>query len=187
LSPPLTGLHDSVLARLAATGGQAAFGELVRRHGSAVRVLLRRMGAEPATADDMAQEAFIVAFERIGDFRGDGAFAGWVKRIAARLYTRRVHRRVRLETPLDEHEGSATGGEAEAALRLDLDAALATLSPIERLCVSLCHGAGFTHGEAAEALNAPLGTVKSHVRRGLNKLRRRLGADTDAAGRTIDD
>jgi RNA polymerase sigma-70 factor (ECF subfamily) len=64
---------------------------------------------------------------------------------------------------------------ADAADRLiDLDDGLKAVSPVERLCVSLCFGAGLSHGEAAEALNLPLGTVKSHVKRGLEKLRTRL-------------
>ena len=82
-------LHDVELAALAAAGGRREFGELVRRHGSAVRALLRRMGADPATADDVAQDAFIQAFEKCAEFRGEGAFGAWVKRIAARLYLKR--------------------------------------------------------------------------------------------------
>jgi RNA polymerase sigma-70 factor (ECF subfamily) len=174
LSAPPFALGDLELARLAAVGERGAFGELVRRHGSGVRGLLRRMGADPATADDLAQDAFLAAFDRIGDFRGEGGFAGWINRIAARLYIRRVRSRLRLETGLDAAPEQAVGGEGEAALRLDLDGALKTLSPAERLCVSLCHGAGFSHQEAAKALNTPLGTVKSHVKRGLDKLRRAL-------------
>jgi RNA polymerase sigma-70 factor (ECF subfamily) len=75
-------LHDVELCRFAVSGEGRAFGELVRRHGSGVRTLLRRMGAQPAEADDVAQDAFLTAFERIAEFRGEGAFAGWVKRIA---------------------------------------------------------------------------------------------------------
>ncbi|MGE5502500.1 MAG: RNA polymerase sigma factor, partial [Ignavibacteriales bacterium] len=67
-----------------------------------------------------------------------------------------------------------TGGEAMSVSRIDLDEALKSLSPAERMCVSLCYGAGMSHAEAADALNAPLGTVKSHVKRGLDKLRLRL-------------
>src|ERR1700709_2214297 len=85
-------LHDVELCTHAATGERRAFSELVRRHGSAVRGLLRRMGAQAAEADDVAQDAFLTAFERIGAFRGEGAFAGWVKRIAARAYLRRLQR-----------------------------------------------------------------------------------------------
>ena len=62
-------LHDVELAALAAAGDRPAFGELVRRHGAAVRGLLRRMGAEPSLADDIAQDAFLAAFERIVEFR----------------------------------------------------------------------------------------------------------------------
>ena len=67
-------------------------------------------------------------------------------------------------------------------LPTDLEEALKVLSPAERLCVSMCYGAGLSHGEAADALNLPLGTVKSHVKRGLDKLRARLAPPGDARG-----
>ena len=174
---PVAAQDELSLVALAATGNRPAFGELVRRHASGVRAVLCRMGAEPATADDVAQDAFMVAFERIAGFRGDGSFAGWVKRIAARLYLRRIKGKVRLEAPLDDQPEQAGPGEGWTVSRLDLEAALESLSPSERLCVSLCHGAGLTHAEIAEQLKAPLGTVKSHVKRGLDRLRMRLGPD----------
>ena len=64
--------------------------------------------------------------------------------------------------------------------RIDLDEALKSLGAAERICVSMCYGAGLSHAEAADALNLPLGTVKSHVKRGLEKLRARL-APADGA------
>ena len=111
-------LHDVELAGLSAAGDRRAFGELVRRHGSAVRGLLRRMGADPATADDVAQDAFLAAFESIAEFRGEGAFAGWVKKIAARLYLRRWRkagearplRRARRRSRRRRTKRPATGG-----------------------------------------------------------------------------
>lgn len=170
----LGSLHDLELTALSAAGDRSAFGELARRHGSAVRALLRRMGAEPALADDLAQDAFLAAFEAIGEFRGEGAFVGWVKRIAARLYLKRWKKRAELDPVEDQEQGGSSDGEGAAASRLDLDGALASLSEAERLCVSLCYGAGLSHAEAATALKAPLGTVKSHVKRGLDKLKLRL-------------
>jgi RNA polymerase sigma-70 factor (ECF subfamily) len=171
----LAGLHDVELARMAAAGGRAAYGELVKRHGSSVRALLRRMGADPSVADDLAQDAFLAGFESIAEFRGEGTFAGWIKRTAARLYIRRFRRKAlvdfRAETPEPE---PGFEGEGSAAARIDLDEALKSLPPAERMCVSLCYGAGLSHGEAAELLNAPLGTVKSHVKRGLDRLKARL-------------
>ena len=172
----LASSHDLDLVALAVAGGRQPFGELVRRHASAVRGLLRRMGADTTLADDLAQDAFLAAFEQIADFRGDGAFQAWVKRIAARLYVKRWRRDALLDLVAEPPEmaGAPTVGEAGAADRLDLDDALRTLSPAERVCVSLCYGAGLSHAEAALALNTPLGTVKSHVKRGLDKLRARM-------------
>ena len=168
-------LHDVELCSYAATGERRAFGELVRRHGSAVRGVLRRMGAQSAEADDVAQDAFLAAFERIAEFRGEGTFAAWVKKIAARLYLRRLQRDRKLgamTAEAVEDEPAAKRGAADAAI--DLEGALMALSAVERLCVTMCFGAGLSHSEAAEALNLPLGTVKSHVKRGLDKLRGRL-------------
>jgi RNA polymerase sigma factor (sigma-70 family) len=168
-------LHDVELAAHAATGERRAFGELVRRHGSSVRALIRRMGAAASEADDVAQDAFLAAFERIAEFRGEGTFAAWVKRIAARLYLRRLQREKRLAGLAAEAEDITTDATApDAARRIDLDEGLKSLGMAERLCVTMCYGAGLSHGDAAEALNLPLGTVKSHVKRGLEKLRARL-------------
>src|SRR5689334_10705491 len=172
----LASLHDVELCSFAAAGERRAFGELVRRHGSGVRHLLRRMGAQPAEADDVAQDAFLTAFERIPEFRGEGTFAGWVKRIAARHYLRRLQKERKLGSFAgdggEDDTAAVERGDADAAI--DLDEGLKSLSPAERLCVSMCFGAGLSHAEAAEALNLPLGTVKSHVKRGLEKLRARL-------------
>jgi RNA polymerase sigma factor (sigma-70 family) len=178
----LASRHDVELCAYAAAGERRAFGELVRRHGSAVRGLLRRMGAQAAEADDTAQDAFLAAFERIAEFRGEGTFAGWVKKIAARLYLRRIQRDKRVTAIAAEGAQEPHVSPRDADHRLDLDEALKGLSPAERLCVSMCYGAGLSHGEAAEALKLPLGTVKSHVKRGLEKLRARLAPAPGANG-----
>ena len=176
----IAGLHDIELAALAATGDRPAFGELARRHGSAVRGLLRRMGAEASLADDLAQDAFLAAFERIGEFRGEGTFSAWVRKIAARLYVRRWRKEGRLQA-LEENDEAVSEGESSQASRIDLDGALKTLNPTEQMCISLCYGAGLSHVQAAQALNAPLGTVKSHVKRGLDKRRVRRAQPPDAS------
>lgn len=182
---PPTG-HDVELAALAAAGDRQAYGELVRRHGSAVRGLLRRLGADSASADDLAQDAFMTGFEQVSEYRGEGSFGAWIKKIAARLYLKKVKREARLifsdnVEPLEEVTvRDATG---DAASRIDLDEALKALSRGERLCVSLCYGADWSHAEASEALNIPIGTVKSHVKRGLDKLRAKLARPEEGARR----
>jgi RNA polymerase sigma-70 factor (ECF subfamily) len=180
----LAAAHDLELVALAAAGGRNAFGELVRRHGSAVRGLLRRMGADAATADDVAQDAFLTAFEQIAEFRGEGAFRGWVSRIAARAYVRGWRKAAKADLLAEAAEQDADPPPAaDADARIDLDEALKTLPPAERICVSLCYGAGLSHAEAAAALKAPLGTVKSHVKRGLDRLRSYLAPDDDGGQR----
>jgi RNA polymerase sigma factor (sigma-70 family) len=164
MTQALVDRHDVELAALAAAGGRREFGELVRRHGSAVRALLRRMGAQPSLADDIAQDAFIQAFQRCSEFRGEGT-------IAARLYIKRVAKEARYVAEIETEDAAPV---TDHAGLVDLDEALKALSEPERLCVSLCHGAGMAHPEIASALNLPLGTVKSHVKRGLDKLRARL-------------
>ena len=174
-------LGDEQLARLAVGGDRAAFSELMRRHASGVRVLLRRMGAPPTVADDLAQDACLRAFERIGSFRLEGSFAGWLNRIAARMYIRRwrVESRFTLDSDSVEELDLQDARAVNAVNALDLDRALPLLSAAERVCVTLCIGVGLTHPEAAEELQIPLGTVKSHVHRGLVKLRAHFACGTE--------
>jgi len=169
----LSQASDQELAALAARDDRAAFDILVRRHAGVVRALLRRMGAQPALADDIAQDAFVAAFQSIGGYRATGSFPAWIKQIAARLYVRRWRAEARY---VDFESEPEPREEPSSDVRLDLDAALASLSAAERLCVSMCSGAGFSHSEAGALLKMPAGTVKSHVKRGLDKLRRRLEA-----------
>jgi len=172
-SSHLERVSDPVLASRAAAGDTDSFGLLVRRNLAALRSFLRRLGATPDLADDIAQDTLVAAFERIADYRGEGAFGAWVRRIAARRYLRDLRARGPLLPLEDAPEASSPG--PDAGQTLDLDAALARLPAAQRLCVSLQHGAGYTALEISAALNLPEGTVKSHIARGLARLRQDLG------------
>ena len=173
------GRPDAELVAWTVAGDRAAFGELVRRHSPAVRALLRRMGADPALADDVAQDAFVLGFQKIAGLHDGAAFLAWIKQTAARLYVRRWRKERRYDLVAEPPEPEPDGAthHAPVAARIDLEQAMKALTPAQRLCVSLCYGAEMSHAEIAEALNAPLGTVKSHVKRGLDKLRAEMGAD----------
>lgn len=168
-------LPDDQLVGLAAGGDRAAYGELARRHARFVRDLLRRMGADAALADDLTQDAFIDAMRSLPGYRLEAPFTAWIRTVAARIYLKRKRRDARLVV-MAEPVGAETPdeGRIDDGARMDLNAALQTLSAAERTCVTLCHGAGLTGQEIADALELPLGTVKSHVTRGLEKLRWRL-------------
>lgn len=177
-------LSDLELARLSGRGDREASSELVRRAAGVVGALLRRMGAGEALADDITQDAMLTALGAVDGYRGEAAFATWTMKIAARLYLKRRRREARYELMEEPVDSQAPGlsPEAATATRMDLGRALAKLSPPERLCVSLCHGAGLTQEEIAQSLTIPLGTVKSHVTRGLKKLRILMIAEPALSG-----
>ena len=177
-------LSDLDLTAAASAGDHGAFGLLARKATPVVRDLLRRMGAPWGTAEDITHDALIAAWRAIGSYRGEAAFTSWCMKIAARLYLKRRKRDARLiltAEPLDPADPAPSTERATQA-NLDLDRALARLSAPERLCVTLCHGAGLTGEEIAARLGLPLGTVKSHVTRGLQKLRRLMTSGEDRHG-----
>ena len=121
---------------------QAAFGELVKRRQGWARALLRRMCQSHAEADDLAQEAFIKAWDRIRDLETPAAFPGWFRRIAvttflmAKRRQKAVFEEITDASPLASEESTP---EAAAGAKLDLEKALARLSDAERLCVTQTH------------------------------------------------
>lgn len=177
-------LGDDELAILAATGGDAAaFGELVRRHQGVVRGFLRRLSGNMAEADDLAQDAFIKAFEKIGAYKGPGRFRSWLLSIAYRefLMSRRrakswnrvlglmgAGREESEQTELLSAQPSHAGA-VDAAI--DVERHLALLKGPEKEVILLCDAYGFSHSEVAKLMGAPLGTVKSHALRGRNRLK----------------
>ena len=162
---------DAILVQRARTGDAAAFGTLVRQHQSKVRGFLRRLTrGDSALSDDLAQETFLEAHRKLDQFRGEGSFGAWLCGIAWSRFL--MERRKRREEPLEAPDETASVDTTSASLaRLDLEKAMAQLAPPERAALTLCYAFGHSHGEAAEILNLPLGTVKSHVLRGREKLK----------------
>ncbi len=137
-------------------------------------LLLRLTRGNHALADDLAQETFLEAWRGLANFRGDSAFATW---LYASPYSRfLMQARKRKDEPLGDWEGEAPSGEGASLARLDLERAMAKLSAAERAALTLCFALGLSNTEAAEALDMPLGTLKSHVLRGREKLKDILGS-----------
>jgi RNA polymerase sigma-70 factor (ECF subfamily) len=165
-------MNESALLALAAAGDSAAFEALVRERQSPLRGFLRRLTrGDHALADDLAQESFLEAWRKIGQFRGQGTFASWLARIAYRRYLMWARKR-KLE-PLDE-DAEIPASDPSPDGRLDLEKAMRRLSLRERAALTLCYALDYTHEEAADILEVPLGTLKSHVARGREKLRKLL-------------
>jgi RNA polymerase sigma-70 factor, ECF subfamily len=175
--PPRAASTDAQLILAASReGDREAFAELVRRHQSMVRSVLRRLtGGDAALADDLAQEAFLLAWRRLSTFRFEARFTTWLYRIAFNAWQseRRKTREVLLGEDEARPEPEEAGGVGPED-RMDLERALATLSDGERAAIAACYAADLSHEEAARALGIPLGTVKTHILRAKAKLRARL-------------
>ncbi|MFN3834747.1 MAG: RNA polymerase sigma factor [Glycocaulis sp.] len=165
---------DVLVGQVLATGDRRAFSALVDRHQRLVRGLLARLCGNSADADDLAQETFVQAWQRIGSFRGEGSFKAWLCRIAYSRFlmsARKERARGRLMAGLRAEPPVLDEAAARPGLGLDLDRALAGLGAEERACVVLCYASGLSHSEASEVTGLPLGTVKSHVNRGRARLK----------------
>ncbi len=168
---------EATVVALAMNGDAAAFGELVRRRQSALRNLLRRLSRDSALADDLAQQTFLKAWRALPQLRSVGAFGAWLRRLAVNTWLEHVRAAPPPAVAMSAEElATVPGGAASADAQLDLDRALAHLAPQERLCVVLAYSEGMSHGEISSATALPLGTVKSHVRRGSERLRALLSA-----------
>jgi RNA polymerase sigma-70 factor (ECF subfamily) len=163
---------------------RAAFAELVRRHQSRVRSVLRRLTrGDHALADDLAQETFVAAWRNLRRFRFEARFSTWLYRIAFNAWQSeaRKRREVLLEDPEEAPPLQPPSDDIPATVaRLDLERAMEALSDGERAALAACYYADLSHEEAALALGIPLGTVKTHVLRAKAKLRARL-ADPEAS------
>ena len=171
-------MNEAALLALAVAGDTAAFESLVRQRQSPLRGFLRRLTrGDHALADDLAQETFFEAWRKIDQFRGEGPFASWLARIAYRRYLMWARQR-KLEPLDDGADYIETHSGPPPELRLDLEKAMARLSLPERAALTLCYALEYTQEEAADTLEMPLGTLKSHVARGREKLRKLLESES---------
>lgn len=174
-----------LIARVLVNDDRHAFGELVRRHQSAVRATLRRMtGGNLALADDLAQETFLLAYRNLSSFRQEAKFSTWLYRIAYNAFLADA-RRIREQSLPEQFEpddyaaddaASAAPVARQVSLKVDLERAMMLLSDAERAAIVQCYHNDLTHEEAAYVLNCPVGTVKTNVLRGKQKLKAALGA-----------
>ena len=187
---------DRATVRAVLDGDRDAFRGLVEREGpSVVRACYRILG-DIHEAEDIAQEAFVTAFRSLPTWRGDGPFGAWLSRIAVRLALRQAGRR-RSVTWLDPTTSTdaPTNRSAVALIEAAIDArpahdpqalwvrseaattvrqAVAALDEPYREVVSLRFFADLSLDEIARQTGRPLGTVKTHLRRGLQRLRAAL-------------
>lgn len=155
--------EDLALARRAGAGDHGAFTALVEKHERMLRSFLARaFGAD--VADDIAQDAFLKAWRAAGQYDGRARFSTWLTRIAWRCRLDAVRKHQPADPPAETS--------VESTDELEIRDMLARLNETERAALILCEGHGWTHEEAAQLLQVPLGTLKSTVARAKAKCRR---------------
>lgn len=179
---PLTLPDDGALVAAALGGNPEAFGTLVERYDRAVFHLAYRTLRDTEEARDATQEAFFKAYRSLRTFRPGAKFSTWIFAITYHGCCDRLARRKRYSNDeLPERADSGPGPE-QTAIALDeaarLRAAIEALPEKYRTVITLYHLQGKQYEEIAEVLGLPMGTVKTHLFRAKEQLRRLLGART---------
>jgi RNA polymerase sigma factor (sigma-70 family) len=172
--------EDSGLVERAGKGDGAAFEVLYRRHRDRVYGLLWRLaGGDAALAEDLLQEAFVRAWQKLDSFRGESRFGTWLHRLSANvaLSDRRIRvKRVRREIVLDEAvERTATGDrDVRAGQQMDLERAIAALPERARTVLVLYDIEGYSHAEIAQLTDMAVGSSKAQLHRARKLIREDL-------------
>lgn len=176
-------IDKALVARALLADDARAFEQLVRRHQGMVRAQLRRLLlGDAARADDLAQETFLLAWRKLPQFRGEARFSTWLYRIAYSCFLQSMRNRQHAAPDTSDNAAATQPSvSGEVALRLDLERAMRGLSSDEQAVLLHVAQLGLSHDEAAYVLSMPLGTVKSHARRGKDKLRTLLADWQDSS------
>jgi RNA polymerase sigma-70 factor (ECF subfamily) len=176
------GVDDRALVDAVLAGDRDLFRVLVDREQVTVyRTCLRILG-RIHDAEDVAQESFVMAYRSLASYRGEGPLGGWLQRIATRQAYRRLGQRretaelqpdMQLGAPGSDPLAVTLAGERQRAVRL----AVAALGEPYREVVALRFFSEMSLDEIASATRRPLNTVKTHLRRGLERLRPLIGAE----------
>lgn len=160
---------------MVASQDTSAFGELVRRHQSQVRNFLRKLTRDESLADDLAQDCFMHAWDKIHMYSGRGTFIGWVLKIAYTTFLQSRRKSGRYQQILQEfgQQGAAVADDCvtESDELSDLDKFLSVLGEQERVIMIYSYACGLSHREISDATDLPAGTVKSIIFRAKVKIR----------------
>jgi RNA polymerase sigma-70 factor (ECF subfamily) len=164
--------------RLAQSGDQDAFARLYRENAGRVYALCLRLSGDAARAQDLTQDVFVRAWEKLPTFRGESAFSSWLHRLAVNVVLsgrRAEFRRESRVAPTDDLDGvGAASLDPPPGLAMDLERAIAALPPGARAVFVLHDIEGYEHREIAELTGIAAGTSKAHLFRARRLLREAL-------------
>ena len=174
-------IDDSALVRRSAAGDTRAFEQLYRSHVGRVHgAILRLVGMDRARAEELTQEAFVRAWQKLSSFRHESAFSTWLYRLGVNTALMELRGRREAENVDDATLEYAAGGEVPfcAGERGDLERAVSALPPRARAVLVLHDVEGWKHEEFAAELGMATGSSKAQLHRARGLLRRALGGET---------
>ena len=165
------------MVRRAAQGDVEAYEMIYRQHVGRVHALCLRMARNRSEAEELTQETFVRVWQRLGSFRGESAFSTWLHRVTVNVVIAELRRSGRWrERFLSRESEDAVAAQPAftAGGDLDLERAIANLSPQARLVFVLHDVEGYKHEEIAEQTGLAVGTSKAHLHRARRLLREEL-------------
>jgi RNA polymerase sigma-70 factor (ECF subfamily) len=193
-STDLSHLTETEIIRLAQQGNPAAFEHLYQQHSRRVYALCLRMSGNPAEAEDLAQEAFLQLFRKIGSFRGESSFSTWLHRITFNIALMRFRKKKPGEISLEAFDGEDEAGRPRKQIggvdlnlsglieRVGLRRAIDQLPAGYKKMFVLHDVEGYAHIEIAKILGCSIGNSKSQLHKARMRLRQLLQEQAGAAG-----
>ena len=178
---------DDQTVQRAAQGNKQAFRLIVLHYAEAVNRLAYRYTADASYAEDIAQETFIKAFQAISRYQPQAKFSTWLLRITTNSaidYLRKTNRQLAVSLDQDYHQNEVNtptmGNDERLDLNQRLNVALANLSDVERLAITMKHHQGYSIDETAQVLNLKSNACKQTIFRAVQKLRKQLSTEVSA-------
>lgn len=170
-----------LIARVVYSKDHYAFATLVKKYQTPIRHFLRRLTAgEHAIADDISQEAFLRIYQKLDTFVGDASFSTWAHKIAYNCFLRAKEKAHYQHEVFDIDLSLFKEKNSEVDRDIMIERLMVHLSSQERTCITLSISAGMSHQEICNVTELPLGTVKSLINRGKQKLMDKINSIPDA-------
>ena len=160
-----------LVAQAINAGKPDAFAQLVERHQSRIRQFLRRLTAgDWHSADDLAQDTFVLAYRKIHSFKATGTFSAWLHTIAWRQFLSWQRTRVK-RAEVSMLEDASFDPRTTLDAEMTAQRVMQVLNADERVSITLSYAEGMSHAEISAITGMALGTVKSHIYRAMQKMK----------------
>ncbi len=182
--PPMSESDETLVSRTVRLQDKTAYGELVRRHEQKILMLQQRLTGERALAEDLTQETFLRAWQKLDTFSGTGSFGGWLASLGYNVFRAhwRKHKRQNAEVPLDDLTLRAPAQDETGSA--ELDRLLGLLPRQDQVILTLSYAYGLSNSEVGQVLEMPAGTVKARIHRAKARIRATLANPTPASDAT---